>query len=555
MSRRQNRMERGKKQRREDDDAVGVHSAAAQQRRTLSPSELRKKENLDKAAIGGNNYVPAHEQRIGRKRVADDESESGWEKIHNAKNIFLFDAPFSGDVADAAAGQLTFKVGSPSAGDFSNAESFLMPLAKSVVDCGLAEHTNAGVTSCPLEADGDAVGDTRGGYSFDIFVLASYPPYTAAAEAYLLEKLKAIGALPAGLPVFVFAWKIATGACSGAKWAPDETMATNFRGILQCKPDDDAAKAAELLRVRLNNTADKSDMALAERDEQFGQLHSFLQKYSGAAPKDHGSRGKRGLLTLFSTRGSGKTQLLKNALFANPEPLAKGSILVCDCSSHLFGDEFRVLRKSNLDENAISRFFVNIIKKHVHLVLDKTLACKESSTPAAAVESAMDAWKEACRVSAAGKKFQPMFVFDTTEHLPHMSKVECTQRKDRSYRTVIEAMASMLPKEHGMVAVGCLHVGTEDVDDPTQVTVTRIAVLPPLTLEGYRSSLGPWIVSDEAVCTEQIPKDVTTTMRLLHILGGGVPRLLPEHPPCQHSRLPVSRELGQAFGCFCESLC
>ena len=54
-----------------------------------------------------------------------------------------------------------------------------MGLAKSVFDCGLAEHT------CPLEADGDAVGGTRGDCSFDIFVLASYPPYTAAAEAYL----------------------------------------------------------------------------------------------------------------------------------------------------------------------------------------------------------------------------------------------------------------------------------------------------------------------------------------------------------------------------------
>ena len=41
------------------------------------------------------------------------------------------------------------------------------------------------MTTCPLKADGDAVGDTRGDYSFDIFDLSAYPPYTAAAEAYL----------------------------------------------------------------------------------------------------------------------------------------------------------------------------------------------------------------------------------------------------------------------------------------------------------------------------------------------------------------------------------
>ena len=87
MSGRQNRMERGKKQRREDDDAVDIHSAAAQQRRTLSPSELRKKENLDKAAIAGNNYVSAHEQKIGRKKGAEDESESDWEDVDSDDEV------------------------------------------------------------------------------------------------------------------------------------------------------------------------------------------------------------------------------------------------------------------------------------------------------------------------------------------------------------------------------------------------------------------------------------------------------------------------------------
>ena len=77
-----------------------------------------------------------------------------------------------------------------------------------------------------------------------------------------------------------------------------------------------------------------------------------------------------------------------------------------------------------------------------------------------------------------------------------------------------------------MVAVGCLRVGTEDIEDPTNVTVARIAALPPLSLEGYRSSLGPWIVGGETVCTETMPTHVTTTMRLLHMLSGGVPRLL-----------------------------
>ena len=41
----------------------------------------------------------------------------------------------------------------------------------------------------------------------------------------LLRKLEAIGALPVYLPVFVFAWKVATGVCSGSKRAPSETMA------------------------------------------------------------------------------------------------------------------------------------------------------------------------------------------------------------------------------------------------------------------------------------------------------------------------------------------
>lgn len=58
-------------------------------------------------------------------------------KIAASKNVFLFDAPVSGGVMAAASGQLTFMVGSPSAADFEKANSFLQPLAKSVVDCGL----------------------------------------------------------------------------------------------------------------------------------------------------------------------------------------------------------------------------------------------------------------------------------------------------------------------------------------------------------------------------------------------------------------------------------
>lgn len=54
----------------------------------------------------------------------------------SAKQSLFFDAPVSGGVNAAAAGTLTFMVGSPAMADFAAARQILQHFAKSVVDCG-----------------------------------------------------------------------------------------------------------------------------------------------------------------------------------------------------------------------------------------------------------------------------------------------------------------------------------------------------------------------------------------------------------------------------------
>ena len=54
-----------------------------------------------------------------------------------AKQSLFFDAPVSGGVNAAAAGTLTFMVGSPTPADFDAAQAILQYFAKSVVNCGL----------------------------------------------------------------------------------------------------------------------------------------------------------------------------------------------------------------------------------------------------------------------------------------------------------------------------------------------------------------------------------------------------------------------------------
>ena len=358
--------------------------------------------------------------------------------------------------------------------------------------------------------------------NFDIFQLYAYPPHTPEAAAYFSMKLKKYA--PDFDPecfIRIWEWDTKRAVETGGVWAPDEALKYVFVGILKHKPLDHFAKAKSILRERLNYTVDLG--ALAGRCEASWDFNNFFETYVHTSPS--GGRYKRGLLMMFSTSGSGKTQLLRWKLHGHSEPLAQGYILVCDCANTVFADEVRALSESERDEKAIEHFLVGIIKKHVQLIFGVSLTCDGGDSERNAVESAVSAWKKICdnasgRVSTNDCKYQPLIVLDSTEALPYSSSIK--RHSQSPCLTVIEAMVFALPREHGLIVVGCLDVRTVDLCDVTEAMVKRIK-LEPFSLKRYLYFLRTWLHTSTS---SKVPSAVTTSMRLFHFLSGGVPRQL-----------------------------
>ena len=373
---------------------------------------------------------------------------------------------------------------------------------------------------------------TSEGPSFDIFQLYGYPPHTPEAAAYLFKKLKEYNLHSMPRP-YIDAWEQATKRVveTGGVWVPDDGMTFNFPSILKHKPlEHEEAKVKSILCERLGKSSDRS-LAVVGRHDAYNSLCTFFQQYvrPSSLGNTYGGRDKRGLLTMFSTRGSGKTELLKRVLHAFSAPLAQGYILVCDCAKAPFADAVQTLSESERDKKAIELFLVRIIKKHVQLTFGVSLECGgEGIERETSVESAVSEWKKLCD-NASGRvrpdfcMFQPLIVLDSTEALPYSSTIK---RDNQSpHRTVIEAMVLALPRVHGLVAVGSLHVGTVDLWDTTHA-VTRIPALSPLSLEDYLWSKCMRAYYYTVSPQFRVPSAVTTQMRLIHFLSGGVPRLI-----------------------------
>lgn len=343
--------------------------------------------------------------------------------------------------------------------------------------------------------------------TFDVFNVDAYPPHTEVAAQYVRDTCGP----QVNTSLFEYVWNDATAKATG-DWAPSAVMRSAFQESIQkAEPPSDKRKALALLNERLNNNDDPGSMELTERSDELLTVRTFIS-FNSLLKSD-----KRGLLVLFSTRGSGKTQLLKKALMNFDTALAKGYVAVCDCGQtrNVFEAELHTLRDSERNEGDIDHFVISLIRKHVQSMLGKTFGDVET------VADAFAAWKTLC----TPLPFRPMIVFDTVESLPQATAISCT--RSPRHRTILEAIAHRLPTSHGMIAFGSLRVGTGVVvADQTDVSVVEISPLPPLTLGGYTGAIASWVPNLTNGQAIVLPTAPTDSMRVFHMLSGGVPRLL-----------------------------
>ena len=349
--------------------------------------------------------------------------------------------------------------------------------------------------------------------AFDVTDLATYPPYSDANIALLVDAINARRADNSALP------KVTKGTSRVRSFLPcweDEDsegmVATHSLMINSLIPESNEEKVMRLLDDALNNRSDQADMKLVEREEFVTDMKQFIEQ---AAVRPN--LQKTTIFRLCSTRGSGKTQLLKNCLHAAArDEILGGSVLIVDCGlpRSPFLSAFKKLKaKSLVVESDIVEFVTSLIRAHMKKRCGVTL--KRHAT-------ILDAYTEWAKHTNCRTTHNLMLVFDTIEELPQ--KTGIARSNSKGTRGFIEALAFLLPSQSGILAVGTKVVETLDIKNPTNIVVRESEVprLPALTFSGYIAALHKsW-----GRLREEDLKGANITTAVLHYLCGGAPRLL-----------------------------
>ena len=237
------------------------------------------------------------------------------------------------------------------------------------------------------------------------------------------------------MAVFIIYWK--------AK--DSEGMAAIHRLMIDSLiPESKGETVIRLLDDALDNGGDRSGMQLAERGFFVTDMERFIRQAAFI-----GSLQKTTIFCLCSTRGSGKTQFLKNCLYGVArEDILGGSVLLVECGTPKspFRSAFKKLgAKPLVMESDIVKFVTSLIRAHVKERWGVTLERPATAT----IPDACAEWAK--YVKNGGTNSNMMFVFDTVEALPETG---ITRWDSQGTRGFIEALAFLIPPQSGILAVG-----------------------------------------------------------------------------------------------------
>ena len=351
---------------------------------------------------------------------------------------------------------------------------------------------------------------------WDMTLLHTYPLFTEARLQKLLSFLSAFATRTiseSDLFLFTLTWR-ATAERSVERTEMTDMLRFSFNreiGPIVFSPESKKAKA--LLDRNLNNRTTDADMPLADRGDFISAIGSFVDDALNT------KLAKTMLLRLQSTRGSGKTQLLKHCLYVSAtKAICSGRVMVVECGLPIsfFSSSFDALHTQALEgplqEEHLSAFVVSLIRSHMRQCLPHA----ELSNDVVTVDDAYRAWE----VAAGGSV---LIAMDTVDRLPQQTGIASLSDPSK-YRGFVESIAFALPSRGSLIAVGTRRIDIVDVNSsPCSDVLLRSLPAPRLfafTYDGYISALErSW-----GVFFSRSSKSPMTSV--LHYLCGGVPRLL-----------------------------
>lgn len=127
--------------------------------------------------------------------------------------------------------------------------------------------------------------------------------------------------LLSAVPEFLTAWHAGNRVQMERLWASVTKLVVDV---------DHRFDAAGYLNTALNNISEPPGMPLVDREAAIADLQDFIARALCLRGR---ALPKRTLAAVYSTRGSGKTQLLKHVLYTHfRERVERKAIMVCECS-------------------------------------------------------------------------------------------------------------------------------------------------------------------------------------------------------------------------------
>lgn len=287
----------------------------------------------------------------------------------------------------------------------------------------------------------------------------------------------------------------------------------------------------DYLEKCINNRGYPGNMVLIGRNDQMEALKA-MQSY--VAKNSKMSTQKTQLFVLWSSMGTGKTQLLKCAVWQHfNDSCAKGMVLVSDCLNppDWYKNTFRAFAAATSETRLatltqVEALVIGLVCDHLRKFFNEKVVGPFVEKGDSAGHTLIDTAHRAYALwSSKSNEYAPLLALDTVEGLCVMTNVACTQgrKENRRFCTVVEQIAKVLPIKSVVAFFGSEPRALSKLD-PTCVGLTRISHLEALTFAEYTKALSQsWNPQGEIGEVEK-----RYTVPLMYHLGGGVPRHLCE---------------------------
>jgi hypothetical protein len=283
-----------------------------------------------------------------------------------------------------------------------------------------------------------------------------------------------------------------------------------------------------LLNQHVNNSGDRGDMKLQQRDDVLGLLDSKLD-FHPASPK-------RNVVCCFACRGSGKTQLIKRFVVGHRMDAAKCGRVIVRCCEKAKGEWIELCLRGRPEEG-----LCELVRMHVEEVTKKAQDKRLYSTPGAAYAMWVTETAACYSIPQGATKMRPLIILDTCEVLAAEMHPTQTHTSSGKRYTLLEAFCFAVPAPESIFVIGC-NAGITSTDLVlTAANLTPVPPLRPLTEEGHKLAV-----------TESWKQGIDDVVREpLYHLAGGLPRLLRFAHHAEIGRVTLAQNSFTAFAqCF-----